>query len=438
MQERQSRMNEIAWSYRACEHWVRYSGPPDQAAAQMKNDPASFLRQDLQYLGDVEGKRVINLLGSNGRRAVPLALLGADVTVVDISPEGARYALELAEEVGGAIVRAWSPGTQAPLLAGVSHDLVLYRDSGGLWRMGHEFRGGTFAEVTRASARRAQLEAREREGGLEVSCVSELGGQAIRRLYWFASDSPLIRLRVEGCAPEGHTVTAAFATGLAASRLAMDLPGGVVVRPRLKLYDPTFWALQQFVHLQDDAKGRGVALCQRLPGAVACRANGTLEAVALRNAIHERAWRVLPIPACPATGHERESYAFECALHFTEAGDWQANALPALAAGLAGSPWDTSGRAALRELARSLATVDRADVAVTALKPASRGEGLIARLYTPSAAGQPVALALPGRTVRAAFLCDARERDLEPLEVVGGSVRLTMPGNIATVRLLEA
>jgi len=93
----QSNANKIAWSYRAYEHWLRYSGPPDQAAARMRDDPASFLRQDLSYLGNVEGKRVINLLGSNGRKAVPLSLLGADVTVIDISPEGARYALELAE-----------------------------------------------------------------------------------------------------------------------------------------------------------------------------------------------------------------------------------------------------------------------------------------------------------------------------------------------------
>lgn len=100
MQKRQSATNKTAWSYRAYEHWIRYSGPPDQAAAQMKADPALFLRHDLPYLGDVKGKRVINLLGSNGRKAVPLSLLGADVTVIDISPEGARYALELAEAAG--------------------------------------------------------------------------------------------------------------------------------------------------------------------------------------------------------------------------------------------------------------------------------------------------------------------------------------------------
>ena len=40
------------------------------------------------------------------------------------------------------------------------------------------------------------------------------------------------------------------------------------------------------------------------------------------------------------------------------------------------------------------------------------------------------------RTVRAAFLCDARERDLAPLEILTNTVRLQMPGTIATIRLL--
>jgi hypothetical protein len=39
-------------------------------------------------------------------------------------------------------------------------------------------------------------------------------------------------------------------------------------------------------------------------------------------------------------------------------------------------------------------------------------------------------------SLKAACLCDARERDLEPLPVTGQSVRLTIPGAIASVRLL--
>jgi hypothetical protein len=76
-------------------------------------------------------------------------------------------------------------------------------------------------------------------------------------------------------------------------------------------------------------------------------------------------------------------------------------------------------------------------VAVTALKPASRGEGLILRLDALNVPQGTISITLRGRSVRAAFLCDARERDLEPLVVREGCADLTMPGPIATVRLLE-
>lgn len=50
----------------------------------------------LPYIQSPKGKHIINLLGSKGNKAVALALLGSDVTVVDISASNAKYANELA------------------------------------------------------------------------------------------------------------------------------------------------------------------------------------------------------------------------------------------------------------------------------------------------------------------------------------------------------
>lgn len=100
MQKEQSEINKKAWSYRAYEWWEKKSGTPKDAAADMKYNPEKYLRKHLGYMGDVKGKKIAVLLGSNGRKAIPLALLGASVTVVDISPENQRYALEVAREAG--------------------------------------------------------------------------------------------------------------------------------------------------------------------------------------------------------------------------------------------------------------------------------------------------------------------------------------------------
>ena len=95
-QKDHSRANKEAWSHRAYEAAYRSYGSPDDAAATIRRDPAYVMRATSPYFGDVQGKAIANLLGSHGRRAVALSLLGAEVTVVDIAEGNQRYALELA------------------------------------------------------------------------------------------------------------------------------------------------------------------------------------------------------------------------------------------------------------------------------------------------------------------------------------------------------
>ena len=345
------------------------------------------------------------------------------------------------ERRGGGIVSA-SDGQGRRLLSGasaeVSADLVLYQDSGGLWRMGHEFLGGRLREAGRASDRPARLEVQEHDGGLEVTSAATFGSLTLRRLLWFRSDSPLIQLRVEGRVPERRTLTVRFQTAISSRRLTMAQPGGVVTRPPHKVYQPTFWPLQQFVHLQNNEAGCGLALFVRLPSAITYHREGRLEVVAVRNATGERAFGFVPLLATPAQGRECHPYAFDHALLFTTGGDWQENAIDVLARTAANTPWRRDGYEHLWARTAALVTTDRPNVFVTAVKPASRGEGLIVRLQAWARPAGPVTLTLRGYELQGASLCDARERDLKPLAVQGGTVELMMPGTLATVRLETA
>lgn len=99
----QSAKNKIAWEHRAYEFWIRRDGSPMEKAKQILDHPIAQLKKHKHYFERVAGKRVANLCGSNGRKAVPLALLGADVTVFDISEENKKYALELADSANVSI-----------------------------------------------------------------------------------------------------------------------------------------------------------------------------------------------------------------------------------------------------------------------------------------------------------------------------------------------
>lgn len=100
MQQEQSEVNKKAWTFRAYEWWEKKSGSPRETAENMIRDPEKYLRKHLQYLGEIKGKKIAVLLGSSGRKAIPLAILGGMVSVVDISSENQRYALEVARKAG--------------------------------------------------------------------------------------------------------------------------------------------------------------------------------------------------------------------------------------------------------------------------------------------------------------------------------------------------
>ncbi len=72
------------------------NGTPEERAKADIENPEQMLRKYAQYFDRYEGVKVANICGSCGKKAVPLALLGADVTVFDISEENKRYAMETA------------------------------------------------------------------------------------------------------------------------------------------------------------------------------------------------------------------------------------------------------------------------------------------------------------------------------------------------------
>ncbi|MFH1569927.1 MAG: methyltransferase domain-containing protein [Gemmatimonadota bacterium] len=92
--------NQSTWQGEAYQAWVERFGPPSQAAADLARDPRARLVPLIDHLGEVAGRRVANLMGSSGIKAVALALLGARVTVIDYGEGNARYARELAAAAG--------------------------------------------------------------------------------------------------------------------------------------------------------------------------------------------------------------------------------------------------------------------------------------------------------------------------------------------------
>jgi hypothetical protein len=250
----------------------------------------------------------------------------------------------------------------------------------------------------------------------------------------FHSDSPLVRMRLTGSIGRWKTVTCRFPSLLRPREVQMDVPGGVVGRPLVKIYNPTFWAASSFAHITDPSTGVGMVLVMGGPASVTAGANGLLECIALRNAPLERAYRVIPIPAHPAYGTDFGEHTFDCAAGFTREGDGRESRLPALAREALRDARVDARPSHLPDTGDGSVLLDTDDAAVTALKRAHRGEGLIARIQ--SFGAKSAMLSIPGRDIAGASLADALERDIEKLPVKAGGVSVPLAGAITTVRLL--
>jgi len=99
-QNQLSNHNRLAWEDDAYKAWVQHYGDPKAAATAIQADPSYTARRILPYLGDPVGLDIANPLGSHGRVATALSLLGANVSVFDISRSNAKYGSELAQAVG--------------------------------------------------------------------------------------------------------------------------------------------------------------------------------------------------------------------------------------------------------------------------------------------------------------------------------------------------
>ena len=85
--------NKRAWEYNAYEFWLKEEGPPSKKAEKIIENPAAMLKKYSAYFDTYEGRKIANICGSCGKKAVPLAVLGAEVTVFDISQDNRRAAL---------------------------------------------------------------------------------------------------------------------------------------------------------------------------------------------------------------------------------------------------------------------------------------------------------------------------------------------------------
>lgn len=332
------------------------------------------------------------------------------------------------EERGGTLV-SWRSPDGREHLDGPSFDLVLYRDSGGLWRLGHEFAGGQFRILERGRHQPASIRATCGDHWVRLDQRVRLGGQAIERAIWIFDHRPEVIVEVEGGVPLGTSLCLDLETGIQTQTVEMDVPGGVVERPRRKLYDPTFWPAFTFAHVADVDRGWVAYLSG--PASVSVNALGRTSAMVQRNAPRERAFGLLPVLAHPARGTD-PGFRVQCAFAPTSGSETSSFSLQRRGHALLQTLALHGPQARVRPVHDLPVELD-GPAMITALKAATRGPGWIVRLT--GRMGHRVNLRCPSVRLRRVARCDARERDRHEIPVVDGEFSLILDGDTVSLRL---
>jgi Glycosyl hydrolases family 38 N-terminal domain/Alpha mannosidase middle domain len=339
----------------------------------------------------------------------------------------AHHRLTFSKERGGCLTSLVLDGEEQ--LRGLGLDLVAYADDGGLWRLGHEYRGGTFREVDRTSRRPARIELIETDDAIRVDIESDLRGKRFARTITCSKTDPFIGICVEGFAGRRLSVTCRFEMVDNEVTLEMDTVGGTIERPRERVHQPTFWPVPSLLTLQGASGGTHVGF--ETPTAVSFRPDHTLEWIVARNPMKERAFGLLPVLAHPIGGTVDELQTHRAAMFFGRGRGVCGEVRRCLENG-----WLSPAHQSLKERAVSLVRCDDPAVSFAALKRADAGGGVIVRLACEIGAPRTVRVWIPSQTVRTAFLCNAREETLGQLAIESGQVLVPLDARLTTVRLV--
>ncbi len=419
------------------------SGPWETAAFSNHHDFITgtapdrvYVREQLAVLKEAQAQvdgalesltGLLNLPAGEGPAPIKWERAGSIVRV-----ENDFYMVELDEAQGGCITRWYDKAGSREALSGPSNDIVLYRDTGGLWRMGHELVTGRFGEVKRASGLAAKMSAEESGGVLRVDVESELDGRRFVRSLYFRSDRAAVGMKLRGSVGRRRAATVCFRTSVSRGRFVQEVPFGVVERPLRKNFDPTFWAVKNWVDLVDGSGAFGADVGVGAPASVHADEAGQIEMIALRYAPQERVLGI-PVLSFPAIGSDRREHEFDYAFRPHGPGDWLERRAFAGAEEALGDSWSEPRKPNLERLAFSGVELDREDVRVTALKRAETGDGVIVRLMRYAPEPVFVAVSFPGLEIKEAHLADGLERVRDRLDIKGGVVEIEMDRSIVTV-----
>ena len=92
-----------AEDYNAYDYFVYKNGKPADRAKEITADPSAMLEDFADCFADYRGLKIAAISDTDGSSAIPMACMGAEVTIFGVFKDGKRYALKTAKAAGVSI-----------------------------------------------------------------------------------------------------------------------------------------------------------------------------------------------------------------------------------------------------------------------------------------------------------------------------------------------
>ena len=92
-----------AEDYNAYDYFVYKNGKPAERAKKIVQDPAAMLTDFADCFEDYKSLKIAAISDTDGSYAIPMACMGAEVTIFGVFEDGKRYALKTAKAAGVSI-----------------------------------------------------------------------------------------------------------------------------------------------------------------------------------------------------------------------------------------------------------------------------------------------------------------------------------------------
>ncbi len=338
------------------------------------------------------------------------------------------YEIEFDKKSG--MITSLKFGGNGEILNGPSNQTAIYRDSGGLWRMGYEFKGGIWKEVREDSVKIERTYLVVHNGAIEIISVLNVLGNTFKRGVWIENDSPVIHFTIEGRLKKGFTLNSRFHFNGKLEKIFMHTPGGIITRPCRKIYEPTYWPLNDFAYFK--TPNGYIGILKSFPGAISYDENGKVDISLMRSAKKERVFGVLGLPANPVSLKRTKYETVDYGLIVCNDED---TLKKYIIKHLKEHHLSRYVAEQMSEVENELIKIYPEDVGVISIRKTSEGDGLIVRLYLPFEIRDSIKLK-PKFDFKEVFLCDARENDLETLKTSDGVISINSQNSILTVKFI--